>query len=1133
MPQEAPQIIPPAPNSAALAEYADIPISKYTGIPNISIPLYTIETGGFQLPISISYHASGIKVAQEASSVGLGWALNAGGVITREVRGIDDFDNHTGKKGYLTSISLPPFNDYLEGFDVPVPIWSADNAVFLNDFINFSFPNSVNQSVITYTRSGVLVAGEGSDIVNSYYKEDTESDLYSFNFGSFSGKFVVNKDGSTVLFSPESGLKIKVINTNSWQVTATDGIIYKFSDKDYTTPHMYSQDHFSDALFDVKGSNAGSGSRYISSWYLSEILLPNGESINFYYDKLNTESWNYGPTSVRRVSQISQFITCSYDYDYLNNFNSQYTKSSSVTDTESFLKTIVWNNGSINITMSDREDIDASGPQKSKKIDMISVKQKNGTPLYNSDGTEISNIRFNYSYFNSQDYNEPNNYFSIRLKLDLLTIDDKEYNFNYIDQNSLPWKNSNSKDHWGYYNDAINLSDNYSGNSQVPYFLPELMVIDDPVSGGDKSYEGANRDCNPTVLKNGMLEAIQYPTRGLVPFEYEPNDFEYQLSPLNSSFGLIKYEDKYQDIEYSVINYATVSTNTQDNPYLYITLTETSTLNFELEYSPYGPYPQSYLVPVDSYGNGRVFGNLSRIDGGGSYAHQWEYIPGTIYHKYNDELVLPAGTYIFNVSSAQNFTSKGTAQHSIDQGLATSKKVEGGGVRVNEIISDAYTRKFDYNLVDDAQKSSGKLLVEPYYSFVNYGMFNCYQKVFVRQSSSTHSLSGFHSGAPVGYSSVKESISDPSGNTSSTITHYKNAQQYISRGASAPAYPVYENGLIINEKNLSNTKVVSETEYNYHNASYYDQYVETYFLRIDFAFGNYYALTYYKVEPEWWQLESVINKNYFYDDLDNQSVVSNTTEFKYNPDNYQVNEKTSYDSKGRTIKQKITFPTDYSSYVYSQMQSRNIITSPIESITLTDGKVTDAKLTTYELSQLYPDGGEIQIGYFPEHSYSFKSVNHPSETVFENYDGVSPSSTYYKKVLNYKYDLWGNIIEYSTDDGITYSFLWGYNNNYPVAKIENATFNDSNALISSSILDNPSDENSLRVELQKLRDGLPNAMVTTYTYAPLIGVTSITDPRGELTTYHYHDFNRLEFVKDAAGSILSENKYNYKDQVSN
>ena len=58
---------------------------------------------------------------------------------------------------------------------------------------------------------------------------------------------------------------------------------------------------------------------------------------------------------------------------------------------------------------------------------------------------------------------------------------------------------------------------------------------------------------------------------------------------------------------------------------------------------------------------------------------------------------------------------------------------------------------------------------------------------------------------------------------------------------------------------------------------------------------------------------------------------------------------------------------------------------------------------------------------------------------------------------------------------------------------------------------------------------LPNAVVTYYTYDPLIGVTSVTDPRGQRIYYEYDNLNRLEFVRDNQGKILSKNEYNYKN----
>ena len=64
----------PSPNSCALAQYADFPVSLYTGTPAIDIPIYTIDLGDYKFPINLSYHASGIRVAQEAlGRIGMGF----------------------------------------------------------------------------------------------------------------------------------------------------------------------------------------------------------------------------------------------------------------------------------------------------------------------------------------------------------------------------------------------------------------------------------------------------------------------------------------------------------------------------------------------------------------------------------------------------------------------------------------------------------------------------------------------------------------------------------------------------------------------------------------------------------------------------------------------------------------------------------------------------------------------------------------------------------------------------------------------------------------------------------------------------------------------------------------------------
>ena len=95
--QQIGSITPVSPSVSSFKKYIDNPVGYYTGVPVINIPLYTINEPGFSLPINLSYHAGGIKVNEVASNVGLGWSLNAGGVITREIKDIPDDEGGGGR----------------------------------------------------------------------------------------------------------------------------------------------------------------------------------------------------------------------------------------------------------------------------------------------------------------------------------------------------------------------------------------------------------------------------------------------------------------------------------------------------------------------------------------------------------------------------------------------------------------------------------------------------------------------------------------------------------------------------------------------------------------------------------------------------------------------------------------------------------------------------------------------------------------------------------------------------------------------------------------------------------------------------------------------------------------------------
>ncbi|MNF97655.1 RHS Repeat protein [compost metagenome] len=208
------------------------------------------------------------------------------------------------------------------------------------------------------------------------------------------------------------------------------------------------------------------------------------------------------------------------------------------------------------------------------------------------------------------------------------------------------------------------------------------------------------------------------------------------------------------------------------------------------------------------------------------------------------------------------------------------------------------------------------------------------------------------------------------------------------------------------------------------------------------------------------------------------------------------------------------------------MVDKNMINYPVETVVSIDNKVISSDVVDFQ-----------------EKSAGYKSVIVPA--ILKKLESISPLSDYVfgkidwqgsfvldsrikSKIIYDSYDSAGNLTMYHKTNGIYITTLWGYNKTYLIAQIENATNLQIASALGVSNLDSINESNLASVNA--LRTSQPNTMIKTYTYLPLIGVSTITDPRGNTTTYTYDAFGRLEFVKDAQGNLLSENQYKYKNQ---
>jgi YD repeat-containing protein len=139
----------------------------------------------------------------------------------------------------------------------------------------------------------------------------------------------------------------------------------------------------------------------------------------------------------------------------------------------------------------------------------------------------------------------------------------------------------------------------------------------------------------------------------------------------------------------------------------------------------------------------------------------------------------------------------------------------------------------------------------------------------------------------------------------------------------------------------------------------------------------------------------------------------------------------------------------------------------------------------------------------------------------------------YDKEKTIKYDSKSNPIEITKYKNITTSFLWGYNKTLPIAMVKNASYYDIKSilghdqlnLLTNSILP----DKQIRDKLSILRDELSNAQVTIYTYEPLEGITSKTDPSGKTTYYQYDNYGRLKSIRDNRNKLIKMFDYHYEE----
>ena len=521
--EEAPMYIHPAfsngfvnaasPNVWSMIKYGDADVDLFTGTLGLSIPIYTYEDSDFTIPVSIGYSSSGYKPNIQTGILGLGWYLNCGGSITREINGIAD----------NTQVEM---SNKMRGF--------ADESWTMGSFVLRGFSGIFQNGLSENPTYDFLYSGSPGQEYTLAYKEDgslyeTEPDQFHFKFLGYSGSFIIQPGLQCSIYDSSTPSGELTINTNSslsfFKITTGDHYQYFF---EQTEP--------CEAFY--ADSSSETSSKYDTNWLLTRIVAPTGAEALFSY-RDNDNKFN---SCTPRISNDITYVRNRYagdtpvdtdDYEGTEPipFIDPTPDKISICD---LVVNIVQQYYLESITIDGKVTIQFSYEPKDEETQDYS--------MYNSSSYNPENDRINeisvYAAGHTEslktchfEYNTSDGS-PVTFLTGIAISGEGKYKMDYYNQHDdFPGINTFAIDWLGYYNkEEINnptsgdISHGVTGLAFYPKITAQGEIIPE---------SNTNRNPDFEATRYGMLQKITYPTGGASSFEYELNTYRKEI-PGNS-----------------------------------------------------------------------------------------------------------------------------------------------------------------------------------------------------------------------------------------------------------------------------------------------------------------------------------------------------------------------------------------------------------------------------------------------------------------------------------------------------------------------------------------------------------------------------------------------------------------------